>query len=536
MSAKRPNIVLILVDDMGYSDLGCYGGEISTPNIDALASRGLRFTQTYNTSRCCPSRATLLTGLYPHQAGVGWMTACAQGTDGYAGDLNNRCRTIAECLRPAGYSTYMSGKWHLTRDEFMAAGASQHSWPLQRGFDRYFGSLSGCGSYWTPNKLVRDNALIEPGPGYYHTDAISDNACGFIREHCQATPERPFFLYTAYTAPHWPLHAQEADIAAYRGKFMRGWDTLRREKLDRMREMGILDGNWELSPRDEKVPAWDSLTPAQQDEFDMRMAIYAAQLTSMDRGVGRIVKSLRDAGRLDDTVILFLSDNGGCHEEIHWKKCELADFGTDKSFESYGRPWANLSNTPFRMFKSWVHEGGISTPLVVHWPAGIGHEGRFERQVSHIVDILPTCLELAGATYPYGDNDNLHPLAGASLVPAFSGQAIDRDVLFWEHEGNRALRMGKWKLVAKSADGPWELYDIGADRSELHDLARLHKDLLDKMAARWTSMAQTMDVFPLDGRSDWNARCKDPLAVCNQWKASRCAVHSESEADPGTAI
>ncbi len=526
-TTHRPNIVLILVDDMGYSDLGCFGGGVETPNLDALASQGLKFTQVYNTSRCCPSRASLLTGLYPHQAGMGWMTAADQGTDGYAGDLNDRCRTIAECLRPAGYSTYMSGKWHLVRDDLMREGASHHSWPRERGFDRYFGSLSGCESYWTPGTLVSDDTFIKPGVGYYHTDAISDHACAFVREHAQAAPAKPFFMYTAYTAPHWPLHAPAADIAAYRGKFLRGWDVLRQQKVERMRQMGILDGAWELSPRDEDVPAWDSLTPQQQDEFDMRMAIYAAQLTVMDRGVGRIVQSLRDTGQLDNTLIIFLSDNGGCHEEIHQKKCEPSQFGTDESYESYGRPWANLSNVPFRMFKSWVHEGGISTPLIAHWPQGIKRQGEFERQTGHITDILPTCLDVAGATYPpprkgKGSNEPPHALVGRSLVPAFGGEPIQRDAIFWEHEGNRALRVGKWKLVAKSVEGPWELYDMDADRSELHDLSAQRPDLLGTMAAKWHEMAQAIGVFPLDGR-EWNDRCANPLAVYERWKKGQQA-------------
>ena len=366
--------------------------------------------------------------------------------------------------------------------------------------------------------------FIEPGPGYYHTDAISDHACTFIREHAQAASARPFFLYTAYTAPHWPLHAHAADIASYRGKYRRGWDVLRREKFERMGKMGILDETWELSPRDEGVPAWDSLTPQQQDEFDMRMAVYAAQLAAMDRGVGRIVESLRNASQLDDTLILFLSDNGGCHEEIHWKKCDVSQFGTDDSYESYGRPWANLSNVPFRLFKCWVHEGGISTPLIAHWPAGMARRGEFDRQIGHITDILPTCLEVAGATYPpplpaVENQETPHALVGHSLVPAFSGRAIQRDAIFWEHEGNRALRMGKWKLVTRSIDAPWELYDVEADRTELHDLSARHKDVLERMIVRWNEMGREIGVFPLDGRTDYGARSKDPLAAYNPWHA-----------------
>ncbi len=301
----RPNIVLIMVDDMGYSDIGCYGGDIKTPNLDHLAENGVRYTHFYNTARCCPARASLMTGLYPHQAGMGWMTSANLGTDGYAGDLNDRCRTIAECLKPAGYSTYMSGKWHLTRDKYFKPDSPKHSWPCQRGFDRYFGTLAGGGSYFTPGTLTVDNTQIEPPEGFYYTDAISDHASRFIDEH---QGDNPFFLYTAYTAPHWPLHAKPEDIAEYRGKFREGWDAIRQRKFGRMKEMGILEEHWGLSKRDPDVPAWDEVSSAKQDEFDLRMAIYAAQVSSMDQGVGRIVRTLEKNGILDDTLILFLSD------------------------------------------------------------------------------------------------------------------------------------------------------------------------------------------------------------------------------------
>lgn len=505
--AARPNIVLILVDDMGYSDIGCFGGDIRTPSIDALASGGLVYTQFYNTARCCPARASLLTGLYPHQAGMGWMTSSNLGTDGYVGNLNNRCRTIAECLRPAGYRTCMSGKWHLTFDKFVGPDGPKHSWPLQRGFDRFFGTTAGGGSYYNPPTLTRDNEQIKPGRGFYYTDAISDNACQFINDHQRDHAGTPLFLYTAYTAPHWPLHAHAEDIARYRGTFMRGWDVMRREKYRRMIGLGILDARWKLSDRDEEVPAWDSLTPQQQDEFDLRMAIYAAQVETMDRGVGRIVDTLRANGMLDDTLILFLSDNGGCHEEIHRKNADPATYGTDDSFESYGRPWANVSNVPFRLFKSWVHEGGISTPLIAHWPKGITAHGRLDAQPGHITDIMPTCLELAQAAYRDDKGMDVHDLAGKSLVPSFSGKDNGRGGIFWEHEANRALRKGKWKLVARGIDGPWELYDMQADRSEVNNLAGKHPDRVAGMAREWETIAAATDVYPLDG-SGWNDRIK----------------------------
>jgi arylsulfatase A-like enzyme len=585
---NRPNIVLVMVDDMGYSDIGCYGGDVRTPNLDHLADNGIRFTHFYNSARCCPARASLLTGLYPHQAGMGWMTAADLGTDGYAGDLNARCLTIAECLRPAGYSTYISGKWHLTSNKYFKPDSPKHSWPCQRGFDRYFGTIAGGGSYFRPHTLTVDNTQIEAPEGFYYTDAISDHARRFIDEHQKDSPDNPFFLYVAYTAPHWPLHAKPEDIAEYRGKFTEGWDILRERKFQRMREMGILEKHWGLSERDPGVPAWDELSPSKQDEFDLRMAIYAAQISSVDQGVGRIVQSLEANGILDNTLILFLSDNGGCHEEIHRAPSDPPTFGTDDSFESYGRPWANVSNAPFREFKSWVHEGGIATPLIAHWPNGIKRTGSpafrpsgfpalVDHQPGHITDIMPTCLEVARASYPTDANEDVHPplyqrqdvrsplsqrqnvrsslyqrqnvdsplyqrhdvhsplyqrgargdygslkgaqslhaLVGRSLVPSFEGDEIKRECIFWEHEANRALRVGKWKLVAKGIEGDWELYDMEKDRSELNNLARVHPKRLKEMSDQWNDIARQTDVFPLDGRG-WGERIKSPLAISRQ--------------------
>jgi arylsulfatase A-like enzyme len=512
--SDSPNILLIMADDSGYSDLGCYGGDIETPHLDRLAANGLRFTHFYNTARCCPARASLLTGLYPHQAGMGWMTAANLGTDGYTGDLNDRCLTIAECLRPAGYATYMSGKWHLTYEKYCGPEGPRHSWPRQRGFDRFFGTIVGGGSYFTPTSLTVDNQQIEPPEGFYYTDAISDRACTFVDEHCRNRKDQPFFLYVAYTAPHWPLHAKPGDIAHYRGRFRRGWDELRGIKFERMKALGILDEGWGLSERDEGVPAWNDLSEGEQDVFDLRMAIYAAQVTSLDAGVGRIVEALAAHDALEDTLILFLSDNGGCHEEIHRGSPDPATFGTDASFESYGRPWANVSNVPFREFKSWVHEGGIATPLIAHWPnglssAGLSRPGALVHQIGHIVDVMPTCLELSGASHPVESAQHVHGLQGRSLVPVFQGRTIERDCVFWEHEGNRALREGKWKLVAKGVGGRWELYDMEADRSELNDLAGDYPKRVKRMAEKWYQIALSTDVIPLDGRS-WNERIRHP--------------------------
>jgi arylsulfatase len=516
--AKRPNIVLVLADDMGYSDIGCFGGEIRTSNIDRLASDGLRFTQFHNAARCCPSRASLLTGLYPHQAGIGDMMT-DQGVDGYRGDLNRRCRTIAEVLRGAGYGTYAVGKWHVTR--FLPPDGPKHNWPLQRGFDRYFGTITGAGSYFEPHTLVLDNTPIEPGEGSYYTDAIADRAAKFIHDHAAATPGRPFFLYTAFTAPHWPLHAPAEAVAAQRGRFDAGWDALRAERHRRMVEMGLVDKRWRLSPRDPEVPAWvDASDKAWQLR---RMEVYAAQVELMDRGIGRIRAALEAAGVLADTVILFLSDNGGCHEELteSWSNYffkgreqvvrratrdgRTVRFfndpqvlpGPDDTYQSYGRPWANLSNTPFRLFKVFAHEGGTATPLVVHWPAGIRSRGEIRRPLGHIVDIMATCAELAGAKYPAAAEDrDILPLEGLSLLPAFAGRPLDREAIYCEHEGNRAVITPRWKLVARGNRGPWELYDFEADRTETNDLAAAKADMAARLAKMWEDWARRTAVLP----------------------------------------
>lgn len=507
---KKPNIVLVMVDDMGYSDIGCFGGAIDTPNIDALGKNGIRFTQFYNTARCCPARASLLTGQYPHPAGMGWMTAADLGTPGYRGELNPETPTIPECLRRAGYATFMTGKWHVTHNKHLAPDSPKDSWPCQRGFDRYFGTLTGAENYFRPKRLFLDNDLIDPGEDFYYTDAVTDYACRFIGEHDDANPDSPFFAYVAYTAPHWPLHARPDDIEAYRGRFRDGWDVLRAEKYDRMRQCGLLDEKWGLSDRDDEVPAWESLSETEKDEFDLKMAIYAAQITAMDRGIGRIVETLKNRNMLDNTLIFFLSDNGGCHEELN-RTPESSTWGTADSFVSYGRPWANLSNVPFRLFKSWVHEGGIATPLIVHWPDGLEVTDTWDRQLGHITDILPTCLAVAEASYPPPDADVSPPqLPGKSLVPSFRGKSNGRELIFLEHETNRALRKGKWKLVAQGKTAPWELYDMETDRSELHDLSADHPELTQQLAKEWNEIAENTGVFPLDDRP-WGERVRNPL-------------------------
>jgi arylsulfatase len=506
-AASRPNIIVILTDDMGFSDLGCYGGEIHTPNLDRLAAGGLRFAQFYNMARCCPARASLMTGLYPHQAGVGYMTDKAPYSskhfinDWYSGDLRRDTVTIAEVLHSAGYATYMVGKWHLTK--YRDPGESQHNWPLQRGFDRYYGIIGGAANYFDPDTLVRNNTPIKAAGDpqykpdrYYLTDAISDHAVRFIDDHVGQKRSQPFFLYVAYTAAHWPLHAPESDIARYKGKYDGGYGPMRLARFQRLRQMGIIHQDWDLSPQDGdwsevRNKAWEARC----------MEVYAAQVDRMDQGVGKIVKTLTKDRLLGDTLILYMQDNGACAEAINRLAKKTGQTppmpAPSDTFISYGQAWANTSNTPLRYYKHFVHEGGISTPLIVHWPAGIDRRGQLEEQPGHLIDIMPTCVELSGATYPARFSDQtIQPMEGRSLVPAFHGQAVQREAIFWEHEGNRAIRVGKWKLVAKGPRGPWELYDMEKDRTEMHDLAAAQPQRTREIAALWEKWAKRTHAVP----------------------------------------
>ncbi|MBM3992794.1 MAG: arylsulfatase [Planctomycetes bacterium] len=490
---RKPNIIVILADDLGYSDIGCYGGEIKTPNLDKLAKNGLRFTNFYNTARCCPSRASLMTGLYSHQAGVGLMVENLN-QPGYQGQLNRKCVTIAEVLRLIGYRCYMIGKWHLTRNNNFTT--AKDAWPLARGFDRFYGLIPGSANYFRPVGLMRDNTPLEvPKDGYYLTDAFSENAVQFIDDHFKDHKEEPFFLYTAYTAPHWPLHALKDDIARYRGKYREGWDVLRQKRHERMKELGIVDPKWKIPPSDAKP--WDKLTEKERDDLDLRMAIYAAQVDRMDQGIGKIVAALKKTGQLDNTLILFLADNGGCAEVI--ERGKGGELGGPDSYSSYGQGWAWLSNAILRLFKHWVHGGGVSSPLVVHWPEGIPERSRGElrRQSGHLIDIMATCIDVSGAAYPKEYQGNkITPLEGKSLVPAFNNQPIEREAIYWEHEGNKAILVKNSKLVSRFP-GPWELYDLNADRAETTDLAAREPQRVKELAAKWQAWAERADVLPL---------------------------------------
>jgi arylsulfatase len=485
--ARRPNIILIMADDMGFSDIGCYGSEIATPNLDGLAKKGIRFTQFYNTPRCCPSRATLLTGLYCHQAGIGHMVG-DYGVPGYRGFLNDRCVTIAEAIRPAGYTTLMVGKWHV--------GEKRPHWPVDRGFEHYYGLVSGGSNYWKVDQgrvfAVDDQQTTPTDKDFYVTDAFSNQAVAYLDKHGRS--DKPFFLYLAYTAPHWPLHAWPDDIAKYKGKYMKGWDKLREERHRRQLDMGLLDPKWPITPRDKAAPAWDDV--ADKEMWDLRMAVYAAQVDRMDQGIGRVVAKLRELGKLDDTLIMFLTDNGGCAEAIDRGQKGVPPGPVD-SFLSYHLPWANASNTPFRLYKHWVHEGGISSPLVVHWPAVIKDGGKLTGQVGHTIDVMATCLDVAGGEYPKTLNGKeILPLEGKSLLPIFEGKEREpHKAIFWEHEGNRAVRQGKWKLVSRHPGG-WELYDMEADRTELNNLAGRNPDKVKELSTLYDAWAKRCNVEP----------------------------------------
>ena len=492
--ATKPNIVVILVDDMGFSDLGCYGSEIQTPNLDKLAADGLRFTQFYNTGRCCPTRASLLTGLYPHQAGMGHMTRDS-GLDAYRGDLNNQCVTLAEALKAGGYSTYATGKWHVTK--FMHQDTPEDrkfNWPLQRGFDRYFGIIAGAADFFHPQTLTSDNTMLPPpGDNFYTTDAFVDTAIKFISE---GPKDKPFLLYLAFNAPHFPLQALPEDIAKYRGKYKEGWDKLRDQRHAKQAALGITDTA--LSPRTETIKAWESLTPEEQDRFDQIMSIYAAMVDRVDQAVGRLVEDLRAKGLLDNTLIFFLSDNGGNAEAGPDGKLEgKGEAGSAESKVFCGESWANLQNTPFRLYKHFNHEGGISTPLIVHWPKGIAAKGELRTQPGHLIDIMATSMDVSGTKYPSEFKGNsILPMEGKSLVPAFAGKAIDRDAIFWEHEGNAAVRAGDWKLVRRGREGAWELYNVKTDRPELHDLATREPAKAKELAEKWEAWAERAHAKP----------------------------------------
>lgn len=504
MARQRPNIILIMADDMGYSDIGCYGGEIPTPNIDKLAAKGVRFRQFYNTARCCPTRASLLTGLFPHQTGIGHMTeepANANsenwGTQGYQGYLNNRCVTIAEVLGSAGYHTYMTGKWHLGYH-------GEEKWPLQRGFEKYYGMLAGAANYFKPQGgrgLSYNNTKLPPPEGnYYTTDAFTDSAISFINAQ---QDNKPFFLYLAFNAPHWPLQAKPADIKKFENMYAAGWDVTREKRFQKQRALGIVTRDLQLSARDSLVRPWKELSATEQKDVAYRMAVYAAQVYCMDQNIGKLMKSLDESGKSANTVVIFLSDNGACAEP--YKELgggAMADINNPDKYGvvSYGTGWANASNTPYRKWKRELEEGGISTPFIVRWPQGINSscENSIINEPSYLIDVMPTLIGLSGAKYPSTFKSNeILPLEGRSMLPLLNAKAIaGHQYMYWEHEGNQAVRYGNWKAVKDNNHSQWELFDLSKDRSEQYDLAAQQPDLLKRLIGKWQDWADSHYVFP----------------------------------------
>jgi arylsulfatase A-like enzyme len=520
---NRPNVILILVDDMGFADLGMMGSEIRTPNLNQLAGNGALMSSMYNCARCCPTRASLLTGLYPHNAGIGHMGANL-GTPAYQGFLRNDSVTIAEVLGQSGYRTAMSGKWHVAGDfeardvDNWRTGDLDHPTPRQRGFDQFYGILDGASHFFSPHCVFRNEDRIEiTEDNYYFTDAITNKAIEMISNPTDA--DSPFFLYLAHTAPHWPLHARPDDIARYDGSYQSGWDSIRTARHEEMNGLGVLSENWAISPRDETVMPWQAVK--YKDWEAAKMATYAAMIDSLDQSVGRLINALKEQNQFDNTLILFLSDNGGCAEfmaEDGWaqyypdqtldgRPISMGNIpnlnpGDDQTFQSYDKPWANVSNAPFRLYKHYVHEGGISTPLIAHWPNRI-KPGQVIHDPWHVVDILPTILETTDSPYltEYGGHE-IQPLEGASFLERLCGSPSHRESpIFFEHEGHSAIRYNNLKLV-RQHNQDWELYDMNKDRTELNNLAGQHpltEIELKAMYQDWAKKAGVMhweDVLP----------------------------------------
>ncbi|MBK1879764.1 arylsulfatase [Pelagicoccus mobilis] len=515
-SDDRPNLIVILADDMGFSDIGSYGGEIETPALDALADGGMKFSRFYNSARCCPTRASLMTGLHPHQTGIGWMTnppntgKMDHGPEfpNYRGFLNRDCVTLAEVLGDNGYATLMSGKWHL--------GVNDKSrWPLQRGFEKFYGSLAGATNFfypehprgiWLGNEKVQ-NPESTTDRRYYTTDAFTDYALQFIEEE-KANEDRPFFLYLAYTSPHWPLHAHQEEVQKYVGKYSEGWDQLREDRLKRQRELGLIDDKWKLPKRSHK--AWEEMSEEKKKDMDLRMAYYAAMIDRMDQNIGKLVDRLKAMGKYENTLILFLSDNGACQEggKLGGKLDPFDVDAWERTYgtkPSYGEVWANASNTPFRKFKHYTHEGGIGTPMIAHWPKGVKPQKDWYREPAYLIDLAPTFYDLAGTKYPKTyDGRRIADLPGVSLDAAFKGESLEReDPLFFEHEDHAAIMQGDWKLVGSNVSVPggpnekkWELYNMKKDRSETNNLAKKKPELVANLAAEWLEWANEVGVYP----------------------------------------
>ncbi len=508
---ERPNILLIVADDLGYSDLGCFGGEIATPQLDNLASDGIRLTRFYTTGRCCPSRASILTGLYPHRVGLGHMIRDL-GQPGYRGRISDDAVTIAQVLQLSGYRTFMSGKWHLGTND-----------PTKHGFEEYFGTLISAQSFWDSRQYIRlpegrEKRTYNDGE-FYGTNALTDYALDFLQE-ARETPDKPWFLYLAYNSPHFPLQAPKSDIEKYAETYKVGWDEIRQQRLQKMKQIGILPEETVLSPRSQYWawaksdpgvnPAWTDVPEDRQLDLARRMAIFSAMVDVMDQNIGRVVSNLKKEHEMDNTLIIFISDNGACAEwdpygfdtrtgpnNILYQGDEIEKMGGPGTYHSFGSGWANSSNTPWRLYKHYNHEGGISSPFIVHWPSGLKRKGVIDNRQSHLIDLMPTILEAAGASYPaeYNGRKTI-PLAGESILPLLQGDSVEPRILYFEHEGNRAVDDGKWKLSALRGKD-WELYDMENDRTELNDLAEKYPSIVNRLDSLWNIWAEENYVTPL---------------------------------------
>jgi len=534
-AAKRPNIIVILADDMGYSDMACYGGEIHTPNLDYLAQNGLRYRQFYNTSRCCPTRASLLTGLYNQQAGIGKMTE-AENQPGYQGHITENTVTLAEVLKTAGYQTGMTGKWHVSNTFTQKTPQEQLAWlnhqkeagpfspieqyPTSRGFDKYFGTIWGVIDFFDPFSLVNGKEPVKSIPkDYYHTDAINDTTVAYIRQFAKS--DKPFFLYVAQNAPHWPLQAKPEDIEKYKDTYKSGWEAVRKARYERMVKMGLIDPK--VTPLPETPDGSVKWEDNPDREWDARaMAVHAAMIDRMDQGIGRIIQALKQTGELDNTLILFLTDNGASPENCAKygpgfdRPSETRDgrkivYATEKqvmpgpqtSYASIGARWASVANTPYRYAKAESFEGGINTPMIAFWPGGItAKKGSYSDHMGHVMDLMATFCELSSAKYPKQfKNNEIKPTTGTSLVSSFSGKpSKGHSELFNEHFGARYARQGNWKLVSAAADSTWQLYDLSTDHSETQNLAATHPEKVKYLAALWHQWANTHQVFPKPGK------------------------------------
>jgi arylsulfatase A-like enzyme len=532
---KRPNIIVILADDLGFSDIGCYGSEINTPNINYLAQNGIRYTQFYNTSRCCPTRASLLTGLYNQQAGIGKMTD-AEDEPGYLGHITDNAVTLAEVLKTAGYHTAMSGKWHVSNTNGQKNPKDQLDWlnhhkdfgefspisqyPTSRGFEKYFGTIWGVIDFYDPFSLVSGTTPIKSVPkNYYHTDAINDTAVAYINGFAKS--DKPFFMYVAENAPHWPLMAKPQDIAKYKNTYKGGWDAIREARYQKMIRLGLIDpARTKLSKRWHNDLKW---ADNPNKEWDAEaMAVHAAMIDCMDQGIGRIIKALKQSGQLDNTLIVFLSDNGASAEDCaaygpgfdrpnetrdgrkisYSQKKDVAP-GPETTYSSIGERWSNVANTPYQYWKAESYEGGIHTPMIAYWPKGItAKKGGLSNQVGHVMDFMSTFIELAGARYPKVYKGHKIPATpGISLVPSFKAEeAAGHEVLFNEHFGARYARTGDWKLVSMSNDSTWHLFNLANDKTEMTDLSAKYPQKVHVLDSLWHHWANTHQVFPKPGK------------------------------------